>query len=41
MNYVIAAWLCCAAVLALYALRTLRRQRLLRRSLSGEDPKWR
>ena len=34
MNYVVAAWLSCGAILLVYALRTLRRERLLRRSLA-------
>jgi energy-converting hydrogenase Eha subunit F len=33
MSYVIGAWLSCAALLGAYAARTLRRERLLRRSL--------
>ena len=42
MNYVVAAWACCGALLAAYAARTLRRERSLRRSLSPrENPKWR
>ena len=38
---VLAAAAGCGAVLGLYALRTLRRERVLRRSLSPEDRKWR
>ena len=34
MNYVVAAWLSCGAILLIYALRTVRRERLLRRSLA-------
>ncbi|HTT91200.1 MAG TPA: hypothetical protein VMF65_16720 [Acidimicrobiales bacterium] len=34
MNYVIAAWLACAVILALYAARTVHRERSLRRSLA-------
>jgi hypothetical protein len=42
MNYVIAAWLSCGAILAAYALRTVQRERALRRSLSPrERPRWR
>jgi hypothetical protein len=37
VNYVIAAWLSCAAILTAYAGRTLRRERLLRRSLVPKD----
>lgn len=37
MNYVIAAWLSCGALLVLYALRTLRRERVLQR-LMGKSP---
>jgi hypothetical protein len=40
-GYVLAAWLSCGGLLTLYALRTLRRERALRRSLSPEEPKWR
>jgi hypothetical protein len=40
-GYVLAAWLSCGSLLGLYSLRTLRRERLLRRSLSPEDRKWR
>lgn len=41
MNYVIAAWVSCGALLAGYAWRTLRRERLLRRSLSArEERNW-
>ncbi|MDA8303463.1 MAG: hypothetical protein M0005_18430 [Actinomycetota bacterium] len=38
MNYVIAAWLSCGALLALYSLRTLRRERALQR-LMGNEPR--
>ena len=34
MNYVIAAWLSCGAILLAYAARTLHRERSLRRSLA-------
>ncbi len=34
MNYVIAAWLSCGAILLAYAARTLYRERSLRRSLA-------
>jgi hypothetical protein len=34
MNYVIAAWLACAAILVVYSLRTVHRERSLRRSLA-------
>jgi hypothetical protein len=34
MNYVIAAWLSCGAILLAYSLRTLYRERSLRRSLA-------
>jgi hypothetical protein len=34
MNYVVAAWLAVALVLALYAARALYRERALRRALS-------
>lgn len=34
MNYVIAAWLSCAAILVVYAVRTVHRERSLRRSLA-------
>jgi hypothetical protein len=34
VNYVIAAWLACAAILVVYALRTVHRERSLRRSLT-------
>jgi hypothetical protein len=34
VNYVIAAWLACAFILALYAVRTVHRERTLRRSLA-------
>ena len=34
MNYVVAAWLSCGAILLIYALRIVRRERLLRRSLA-------
>ncbi len=36
MNYVIAAWSACAAIIGLYSLRTLRRARALRDALSEE-----
>jgi hypothetical protein len=35
MNYVIAAWICCAVILLAYTLRTARRERSLRRSLAA------
>ncbi len=38
MNYVLAAWISCAAILAAYTGRTLRRERLLRRSLVPRSP---
>ena len=38
MNYVIAAWLSCGALLVLYSLRTLRRARALQR-LMGNKPR--
>jgi hypothetical protein len=38
-GYVLAAWISCGSLLSLYVLRTLRRERLLRRSLSPEDRK--
>jgi hypothetical protein len=42
VNYVIAAWLSCGAILAAYSARTLRRERALRRSLVPKDgAKWR
>ena len=42
MNYVIGAWAGCGAILAAYALRTLRRERALRRTLEGtRSSKWR
>jgi hypothetical protein len=34
MNYVVAAWLSCGAILLAYAARTLHRERSLRRSLA-------
>jgi hypothetical protein len=34
VNYVIAAWLSCAALLVFYSVRTVHRERVLRRSLS-------
>jgi hypothetical protein len=41
MNYVIAAWTSCGALLVLYTARTLRRERTLRRSLAPkENAKW-
>jgi hypothetical protein len=36
MNYVIAAWAACGAIVAAYAARTLRRERALRRALSSD-----
>ncbi|HET9059415.1 MAG TPA: heme exporter protein CcmD [Acidimicrobiales bacterium] len=36
MSYVVGAWAACGVLLALYALRTLRRGRALRRAL-GDD----
>jgi hypothetical protein len=42
MNYVVAAWVSCGAILVAYAARTLRRERALRRSLAPKDvPTWR
>jgi len=41
MSYVIAAWCSCGALLAAYALRTLRRERSLRRSVSKGVGEWR
>lgn len=42
MSYVVAAWLSCAAILAAYAGRTLRRERALRRCLAPKDgARWR
>jgi len=41
MSYVVAAWSSCAALLIAYALRTLRRERALRRSLSKGGEQWR
>jgi hypothetical protein len=38
MNYVIAAWLSCGAILLAYALRMVHRERSLRRSLSPKIP---
>jgi hypothetical protein len=35
MNYVIAVWICCAVILVTYTLRTVRRERSLRRSLAS------
>ncbi|HUB72090.1 MAG TPA: hypothetical protein VL984_16835 [Acidimicrobiales bacterium] len=35
MNYVIAAWVSCGVLLSLYTARILRRERSLRRLLSG------
>jgi hypothetical protein len=40
LNYVIAVWLSCAALLSWYAFRTLRRARSLRRSLQKDATKW-
>jgi hypothetical protein len=37
MNYVVAAWVACGAVLVAYAARTLRRERSLKRSLAPKD----
>lgn len=37
MNYVWAAWASCGVVLALYAFRTVRRERTLRRLLGKKD----
>ncbi len=34
MNYVVAAWVSCGAILLAYAVWTLRRERLLRRLLA-------
>lgn len=41
MNYVVAAWTSCGALLILYVLRTLWRERVLRRSLGKDPAKWR
>jgi len=41
VNYVVAAWVSCGVLLAAYALRTVRRERTLRRALSAEDRRWR
>lgn len=42
MNYVIAAWVSCGALLAVYSARTLWRERALRRSLAAEEQaRWR
>jgi hypothetical protein len=38
MNYVIAAWLSCGAILIAYAFRTVHRERALRRSLLPKEP---
>ena len=35
MNYVVAAWICSAVILLAYTLRTVRRERSLRRSLAA------
>jgi hypothetical protein len=40
-GYVLAAWLSCGSLLALYTLRTLLRERSLRRALTQERTKWR
>ncbi|HTV11722.1 MAG TPA: hypothetical protein VME20_07650 [Acidimicrobiales bacterium] len=40
MNYVIAAWMSCGALLVIYAVRTVRRERSLRKLL-GKDAPWR
>jgi hypothetical protein len=41
MSYVAAAWLSCAAVLAAYVARTVRRERGLRKFISSEETdKW-
>jgi hypothetical protein len=37
MNYVVAAWVSCGAILVAYAARTLRRERSLKRSLASKD----
>jgi hypothetical protein len=34
MNYVVAAWICCAVILLAYTVRMVRRERSLRRSLA-------
>jgi len=39
MNYVLAAWLSCGALLGAYAVRMLRRERALRRLKEGSP--WR
>jgi hypothetical protein len=40
MNYVWAAWLSCGVLLLLYSLRTVRRERTLRRLLGKKGPQW-
>ena len=37
MNYVVAAWVSCGAILVAYAARTLRRERSLKRSRAPKD----
>lgn len=37
MNYVLAAWGSCAAILTIYAWRMARRERSLRRALSENE----
>lgn len=39
MNYVLAAWGACGALLVAYSARTVRRERALRRALGGQDRK--
>jgi|GEM_PF-2636614 len=41
MSYVAAAWASCGALLFAYTLRTLRRERALRRSATKEADQWR
>lgn len=40
MSYVWAAWLSCGGLLALYTLRTLLRERTLRRLLAKKGSQW-
>jgi hypothetical protein len=37
MNYVVAVWVSCGAILVAYAARTLRRERSLKRSLAPKN----
>jgi hypothetical protein len=41
MSYVVAAWSSCGALIFAYAVRTLYRERTLRRSLSRGPDEWR